>query len=52
MSKEQEEMSKSEGSEHEAPPFFKDWKGLYAFVLIFELALILLFVLITQSLGS
>ena len=33
----------------EKPPFFKNWRGLYTFILLFELALILLFIFITNT---
>jgi len=31
------------------PPFFSSWSKLYVFVLLFEVALILLFLLITNQ---
>lgn len=37
---------------NDKPPFFNKWKGLYAFVLLFEVVLILLFIWITKSFGA
>lgn len=34
------------------PPFFKNWKGLYAFVLIFEVVIVLLFIVLTKFFSS
>jgi len=42
-------MEKNKEITEEKPPFFKAWKGLYAFILIVELVLILLFILMTNS---
>jgi hypothetical protein len=33
---------------NEGPPFFKKWSGLYLFILGFEIALILVFIWITN----
>jgi hypothetical protein len=45
------DMSKKEKQNKlsESPPFFKDWKGLYLFILCFEVALILFFIWITNN---
>jgi hypothetical protein len=44
-------MSKKEKKNklEDAPPFFKEWKGLYLFILAVEVVLILLFILITNT---
>jgi len=34
---------------NDKPPFFKKWSGLYIFILLFELALIILFIWITNN---
>tara|TARA_B110000046_G_scaffold88676_2_gene96800 strand:+ start:38202 stop:38330 length:129 start_codon:yes stop_codon:yes gene_type:complete len=36
----------------ENPPFFKEWKGLYTFVLVFEVVLILIFIWISNTSGA
>jgi len=36
----------------EKPPFFKEWKGLYTFILVFELLLILIFIWISNTYGA
>jgi len=33
----------------ERPPFFKKWSGLYTFILVFEIILILIFIWITNT---
>jgi len=44
MSKKEEESKLAD-----SPPFFKNWKGLYLFILLFELGLILFFIWITNT---
>lgn len=34
---------------NEKPPFFKKWSGLYIFLLVFQLLLILIFIWITNT---
>jgi len=36
----------------EKPPFFKEWKELYTFILVFELLLILIFIWISNTYGA
>jgi len=43
-------MENKEGSSiEEKPPFFKKWKGLYLFLIVFELLLILFFIWLTNT---
>ena len=44
MSKEEKEKKLAD-----SPPFFSSWKGLYLFILAVEVALILFFILITNT---
>gem|GEM_PF-2560498 len=44
-------MSDQREDINDGPPFFSNWKGLYVFVLLFELVLIFLFIAITNYFG-
>ena len=50
--KEEKEEKEENKEEIGRPPFFKEWKGLYLFVILFEIALIIAFILITNTFSA